>query len=146
MNAKQTKFVAEYLIDLNATQAAIRAGYSAKTAGAIGHENLNKPEIAQEIASRQANKAATLDLSFERVLLDLEEVRSRALQDGQYSPAVKAIELRGKHLGMFIERTENDTRLTVRDAIDRPPNETRDQWIARRQKELLKGPMLGNAD
>ena len=45
LTAKQRRFVEEYLIDLNATQAAIRAGYSPATAGAIGSENLKKPEI-----------------------------------------------------------------------------------------------------
>lgn len=54
LTAKQERFVEEYLVDLNATQAAIRAGYSAKTAGAIGEENLKKPEIAAAIAARRA--------------------------------------------------------------------------------------------
>lgn len=50
---KQARFVDEYMIDLNATQAAIRAGYSKKTAKEIGFENLTKPYIAEEIAKRQ---------------------------------------------------------------------------------------------
>ncbi len=45
LTKKQRRFADEYLIDLNATQAAIRAGYSEKTAGSIGQENLKKPEI-----------------------------------------------------------------------------------------------------
>ena len=49
MTPKQKKFCVEYLIDLNATQAAIRAGYSKKTAYSIGNENLNKPEIQKKI-------------------------------------------------------------------------------------------------
>ena len=52
LNAKQTKFVEEYMVDLNATQAAIRAGYSEKSASAIGHENLSKPEIQSELSKR----------------------------------------------------------------------------------------------
>ena len=52
MTPKQAAFVDEYLIDLNATQAAIRAGYSAKTAGSYGNENLQKPEIQQAIGER----------------------------------------------------------------------------------------------
>ena len=48
---KQALFVLEYLVDLNATQAAIRAGYSAQTARKIGSENLTKPDIMQAIAS-----------------------------------------------------------------------------------------------
>lgn len=50
LNAKQKRFCEEYVIDLNATQSAIRAGYSKSTAGAIGGENLQKPEIKKFIA------------------------------------------------------------------------------------------------
>jgi phage terminase small subunit len=52
LTAKQERFVQEYLIDLNATQAAIRAGYSAKTASETGYENLRKPQIAARIAAK----------------------------------------------------------------------------------------------
>jgi len=51
MTPKQAAFVDEYLIDLNATQAAIRAGYSAKTARQIGEENLSKPDISAAVAA-----------------------------------------------------------------------------------------------
>ena len=50
LTAKQQRFVEEYLLDLNATQAAIRAGYSEKTASEMGYENLSKPHIADAIA------------------------------------------------------------------------------------------------
>ncbi|RID91195.1 terminase small subunit [Gemmobacter lutimaris] len=53
LNDKQRAFAKEYLIDLNATQAAIRAGYSERTAGQIGYELLKKPEIQAEIVSTQ---------------------------------------------------------------------------------------------
>lgn len=58
MTPKQQRFVEEYLIDLNATQAAIRAGYSESTAHAIGHENLSKPEIATAITAAKAKRSA----------------------------------------------------------------------------------------
>jgi hypothetical protein len=54
LNARQTEFVKQYLIDLNATQAAIRAGYSAHTAKEIGYQNLRKPRIAMAIESALA--------------------------------------------------------------------------------------------
>ena len=66
MNAKftpkQQRFVAEYLIDLNATQAAIRAGYSRNCAGQIGEENLKKPQIAEAVAraKRQRSEATKI--------------------------------------------------------------------------------------
>ena len=65
---KQQCFVAEYLIDLNATQAAIRAGYSAKTAGAVGGENLQKPEIQQAIAEAMQARNQRLQIDADWVL------------------------------------------------------------------------------
>lgn len=56
LTAKQKRFVEEYLIDLNATQAAIRAGYSPNTAYSIGNENLNKPEIRARIDKAMAEQ------------------------------------------------------------------------------------------
>ena len=60
LTAKQQRFCDEYLIDLNATQAAIRAGYSEKTARVIGQENLLKPAIKEYIDQRMAEKEAAL--------------------------------------------------------------------------------------
>ena len=65
---KQQRFVEEYLVDLNATQAAIRAGYSRKTAGATGHENLRKPEIAAAVSAAQAARANKVGIDAEWVL------------------------------------------------------------------------------
>jgi phage terminase small subunit len=74
MTPKRQRFVDEYLIDLNATQAAIRAGYSAKTAGSIGEENLKKPEIADAIAARQAKVAEKLEITQERIAAELAKI------------------------------------------------------------------------
>ena len=60
MTNKQKAFISEYLVDLCATKAAIRAGYSAKRADAIGHENLRKPEIKAAIQSVTTGKAGGL--------------------------------------------------------------------------------------
>lgn len=64
---KQRAFVAEYLVDKNATQAAIRAGYSKKTAASIGEENLRKPEIRAAIDAGMATLANRLEISAERI-------------------------------------------------------------------------------
>jgi len=66
LTAKQSAFVTEYLKDLNATQAAIRAGYSEKTAGSIGEENLKKPEIAKaiELAMQERSKRTQIDADW----------------------------------------------------------------------------------
>lgn len=71
LTPKQAAFVAEYLIDLNATQAAIRAGYSEATAKAIGHENLTKPDIVAEIAEAQAARSKRTNITADDVLREL---------------------------------------------------------------------------
>lgn len=68
LRPKQQRFVEEYLIDLNATQAAIRAGYSAKAAGAIGAENLRKPQIANLVAASRADLKVQAEFSALDVL------------------------------------------------------------------------------
>lgn len=71
LTAKQQKFIVEYLIDLNATQAAIRAGYSAKTAFAIGAENLTKPLIKQALKKAMDERGERTQVTADRVLEEL---------------------------------------------------------------------------
>lgn len=71
LNPRQTRFVAEYLKEPNATQAALKAGYSAKTAASIGSENLKKPEIAAAIAAYRDKLAEKFDLSVDRIVGEL---------------------------------------------------------------------------
>ncbi|SDG47854.1 terminase small subunit [Desulfosporosinus hippei] len=68
LTAKQKKFITEYLIDLNATQAAIRAGYSPKTSYSIGQENLKKPEIQNAIQKAKEKRAERTEITADMVL------------------------------------------------------------------------------
>ena len=77
MTAKQQRFCDEYLIDLNATQAAIRAGYSKKTAAVIATENLRKPNISEYIEKRMAEKDAELIADQNEVIKYLTSVMRR---------------------------------------------------------------------
>lgn len=74
LSRKQERFIAEYLVDLNATQAAIRAGYSPKTAHAIGGENLKKPAIAEAIQTAQSARLASVNITAQRVLSELARI------------------------------------------------------------------------
>lgn len=74
LTAKQAKFVDEYLIDLNATQAAIRAGYSAKTAEWLGPRLVTKSHVADAIQARQADRSARTEITQDRVLKELARV------------------------------------------------------------------------
>lgn len=127
LTAKQQRFVDEYLIDLNATQAAIRAGYAKKAARSIGQENLTKPDIKAYIADRMAEKEAALIADQDEVLKYLTSVmrgRSRSsvvvvesagdfiskAREMEKSPdekeRLKAAELLGKRYGLFDKRDQ----------------------------------------
>ena len=71
LTAKQTRFIAEYLIDLNATQAAVRAGYSPKTAYRLGFEALRKPQVAAALTEAMAARAQRVHLTQDTVLREI---------------------------------------------------------------------------
>lgn len=78
---KQEMFCKEYMIDLNATQAAIRAGYSEKTADVIGCENLVKPNIQAYIADLKAKRSEKVEVTAEKILEHLNTLRSSNIND-----------------------------------------------------------------
>jgi phage terminase small subunit len=119
MTAKQEAFAIEYLKDKNATQAAIRAGYSAKTAYSIGCEMLRKPEIQEIIRAKQEEVAAKATLTAESIAENLKEIAANPL--AKDSDRIRAYELLGKYVGMFTEKVEMkgqiDTAVTKLDGI-----------------------------
>ncbi len=146
MTKKQKRFVEEYLIDLNATQAAIRAGYSPKAAYSIGSENLRKPEIRACIEKAMAERSKRTGINQDRIIIELakigllnpknlinfdeatvkEEATEEDLaaissirvkrfptKDGEgierevkMYDKTKALELLGRHFGMFKDKVE----------------------------------------
>ena len=131
---KQKRFIEEYLVDLNATQAAIRAGYSEKTAYSIGEENLKKPEIKRAIEDAQLKRSSRIQITQDDVIRMLVEniekssgtkqvviTQTRKSEDGEFvgddvaqfvyepSSVNKALELLGKHLGMFKDKLDVTT-------------------------------------
>lgn len=74
LSSKQERFIEEYLVDLNATQAAIRAGYSAKTARQIGEQLLRKPEVQQRIAEAQKARSERTQVDVDYVLRRMVEI------------------------------------------------------------------------
>lgn len=81
MTEKQKRFCDEYLTDLNATQAAIRAGYSPDTAGSIGAENLKKPEIKSRIDKAMAERSRRTGINQDRVLQELARIGFAKITD-----------------------------------------------------------------
>lgn len=152
MTNKQARFVEEYLIDLNATQAAIRAGYSPNTAQEIGAENLKKPMIKAAVDAAMAERSARTGVNQDRVVRELARIAfvkitdvansdgtiktdasdddlaciesikvKRSDNDTGYmferevklSSKMKALELLGKHLGMFSDKLNIEGVLPV---------------------------------
>lgn len=81
MTKKQKRFIEEYLIDLNATQAAIRAGYSPKTAKDIGCENLAKPNISDAIDKAMAERSRRTGINQDRILQELARIGLAKITD-----------------------------------------------------------------
>lgn len=108
LTAKQEAFCQEYLIDLNATQAAIRAGYSEKTAKDMGCQNLAKPNISEYIAELKAERSERTLINADWVLTASKQLFDRCMSDEDFSPsgASKSIELIGKHINVRAFDTE----------------------------------------
>lgn len=161
MTLKQERFVEEYLIDLNATQAAIRAGYSPKTANEQGARLLAKVSIQAAVSKAQAERSRRTGINQDRVLLELAKVaflnpvdvidmdgatirgeanrddtaciasvkvKTIPTDDGQITERevkvydkLKALELLGKHLGMFTDKVKVDGAVPVVLYDDIPP-------------------------
>lgn len=105
---KQSAFVREYLVDLNATQAAIRAGYSERTANAQAGRLLANVGIREAIETAQAKRARRVEIKAEDVLRGVIEVTTQARESGDLKTALKGYELQGKHLGMWTEKVKQE--------------------------------------
>ncbi len=81
LTPKQERFISEYLVDLNATQAAVRAGYSPRTARAIACENLAKPDIQEAIAAAKQARAEATKIDSEWVLRQAVALYQRCMQE-----------------------------------------------------------------
>ena len=139
MTAKQKRFCDEYLIDLNATQAAIRAGYSAKTAYAIGQENLKKPVVKEYIEERMNQKEKELIADQDEVMRYLTSVlrgqsqseivviestgdfmsQARTMQKApDEKERLKAAELLGKAHMLFTEKIQQEVDMDLNITVD----------------------------
>lgn len=137
MTPKQRRFVAEYLKDHNGKEAAIRAGFSSKSAKAIACELLSKPEVRAELEDKmvEVEDKAIVDAAY--VLTSLKEVSKRCMVAEpvlEYNPetrqkeetgewkfdsagANRSLELLGKHLKLFTDKVEHDLTEDLRSLI-----------------------------
>jgi len=113
----------EYMVDFNATQAALRAGYSATSAHTIGHENLMKPEIANHLQLLMQKRAEKVDVTADYVLRIVKETVEAAKAEGKHGDTLKGAELLGKHISLWTERLEiyDKTPKVIKDDIPNQP-------------------------
>lgn len=131
LNPKQERFAQEYIIDYNATQAAIRAGYAENSAEVQGCRLLRNDKIQAAVLAAQAEQRKRLAISQDWVLNRFRQISDRCIQaepvlsfdkaTGEWVPtgeykfdsagANRATELIAKHLGMFVEKVEHSGRL-----------------------------------
>ena len=142
LTAKQERFVAEYLIDLNATQAAIRAGYAKKGAAVEGSRLLANPKVAAAVAAAQAARAERTEITQDYVLTSIRDTMERCKQaepvvyqngdpvlintpDGEIARAYKfnpggvlrGAELLGRHLAIWDVKPGSDSDNPLHTAI-----------------------------
>lgn len=153
MTPKQQRFIEEYLIDFNATAASVRAGYAPKGASKRSYRLLRNPEIATAIEIAQKARAKKVGVTKAYVLENLLEIVERCMQKAPVmireggseaqsfdklgrpiwrfnaTGAVRALELIGKHIGMFVDQHHVDH---VHYAVSAEPDpQTVEEWQAR---------------
>jgi predicted DCC family thiol-disulfide oxidoreductase YuxK len=106
MTPRQRQFVAEWLVDRNATKAAIRAGYTARTAYAQGHRLLKKAEIRAAIASALGAQEERTQINADAVLLSIQRIGDEAWLRGDWAAALRSRELLGRYFKLVSDRVE----------------------------------------
>lgn len=137
LTAKQALFCEEYLIDLNATQAAIRTEYSEKTANEQGARLLANVSVQEKIAELKAERAKRTEMTQDSVIQELAAVARAEVKGVRAVDKLKALELLGKHLGMFVERYEVNAA-----EIEKRIAEAREQGKKEGTQELLEAMPL----
>ena len=129
LTPRQARFIEEYGIDLNATQAAIRAGYSTTTARQMGTENLSKPVIANAIAAAQKARSERTEITQDEVVRGLYREATLGGNGASHAARVSAWALLGRHIGMFSNKLDVNVRadLAVRLAAARKRVGARDR-------------------
>jgi len=116
LTPKQAKFCEQYMVDLNATQAAIRAGYSKKTAREIGKENLTKPLIAKRIKAAKEESSKDTGELVAKVLGGYKKIAfGRISKQLNNRHKLGALDSLGRHLGLFEKDNEQQRNYSLAD-------------------------------
>jgi phage terminase small subunit len=116
LSAKQERFVQEYLVDLNASAAILRAGYQSKNPDVDGYKLLVSPSIAILVEKAMEERSKRTGITAEYVLNGIRDIADR--QGIKENDTLKAFELLGKHLKLFTEKIEQSGETTVNNKVD----------------------------
>ena len=109
LTPKQKAFVREYKKNGgNGTQAAIKAGYSENTADVIATENLRKPSIRGALKQEEKKLQEKYEYTIDDMVRELDDVKMKADAEQNRQAQIKAIELKGKAFGLFVDKVENN--------------------------------------
>ncbi len=151
LTAKQKAFAQEYIVDLNATQAAIRAGYSKKTANVIASQTLSKLNVQAYVQKLISKRAEKTGINQEWVLKKLTELVDMCMsakpvldrqgnETGEYKVdsfgANKALELIAKHLGMFVGKGENPDTTNIYNLVGGDNGDSADKLRADIKRDI----------
>lgn len=114
---RQRRFVDEFLVDSNATQAAARAGYSKRTANEQGTRLLTKANIRAEIERGQQKARKRCEVTKDSIAAQLDDDRRLAFRKGHASAAVSATVAKAKLFGLMSDRVEHDAGPTLADLV-----------------------------
>jgi len=123
LTPKQQRFVLEYLKDQNGTQAAIRTGYSEKTAKQQGSRLLTYPNVQAALRAGQKKVAKQAAVTVESLMAELEQARKLALREKQASAAVTATMGKGKLAGLLVEKHRHSGAIGTYDLTNIPDEE-----------------------
>ena len=129
LTAKQSRFVEEYPVDLNATQAAIRSGYSAKTAYSAGQRLLKHVDVIHELEIARKMRSERTELSADMTVREIGKIAFST--EIPIPHRLRALEMLGRHQGIFVDRSA--LRQSQLKQIDVPPaSATYEEWLEQR--------------
>ena len=140
LNTKQKRFCEEILVDNNATQAAIRAGYSQRSASSIGNENLKKPKIQKYISELKEARKLRTQVTADRILQELATM-AFAKKGVKTGHKLKALGMLGKHVGIFDNQPNLEKQAWTRDVSKMDLLEHKNESIEFYKDLIRKAPI-----
>ena len=134
LTAQQEQFCLEFIKDLNAVRAAIRAGYGEQHAKKNAWTIIRNPAVAERISELKADQTKRTKIQADDILRRLVRIAEKTEQEGDYNAAIRSLELLGKHQAMWIDK--NLTEMEVKNAFATGNSEADIQRYVERLKKI----------